>query len=171
MANFFQKKSSRKGFSLIEMLVYLALLALILVALVNMILSMNKAYGYLKYSRHLQTSGVDALDRMVRDIRNAQSVNTGESTLDASPGVLTLNTTTSTSSAQTLKFYISGGALHINQDGGDLGLLTLPDTTVTNLIFRKMSTGISEAVKIEMTITAGTHTGNFYSTAILRDSY
>lgn len=161
----------RKGFTLVEMLVYVGLMVVVLVALVNMLLSMSKAYGYLKYSKHLQTSAVTSLDRMVRDIRNAVSVNVAQSTLDSSPGVLTINTTTVSGTAQTFKYYISGGAVKVVQDGADLGPLTLPDVTVNSLIFRKIETGISQAIKIELTLTAGTRTANFYDTAILRGSY
>ncbi|MDO8590465.1 MAG: prepilin-type N-terminal cleavage/methylation domain-containing protein [bacterium] len=164
-------KCPSRGFSLVEMIIYVGLLALILVSLVNMLLGMSRAYGYLKFSQHIQTSAVIALDRMVRDIRNAESVSVPESVLDTSPGILTLNTTTATSSLQTLQFFVSNGALRVKQDGGDLGPLTLPDVTVDNLVFRQMNTGISEAVKIDLTLSSGTHTANFYATALLRDSY
>lgn len=168
--------SSRQGFSIVEMIIYVGLLAIILVATVNMLLVMTKAYGYLKFSRHIQSSAITALDRMVRDIRNAESVNVSQSTLGTSPGILTLNTTTATSSPQTIQFFVSNGALRLKQDGGDIGPLTVSDVTVQNLIFRQMNTGISEAVKIELTLTAGTgrptaRSANFYATALLRDSY
>lgn len=153
------------------MLVYVALLTIILIALVNMLLGMSRAYGFLKLSRHLQTSAIVAVDRIVRDVRNAQSINVAGSTFDSSPGVLTINTTTLAGVAQTFQYYISGGVIHVKQDGVDLGPLTLPDVTVDSLIFRKIETGISQAVKIEMTLTAGTRTANFYDTAILRSSY
>ncbi|GEM_PF-216145 len=163
------------GFSLVEAIIYIGLLILILVAVVNMILLMGRSYTYLKLSRHIQTSAVTALDRMVRDIRNAQSVDVGQSTLGTSPGILTLNTTTSTGTPQTLQFYVSGGTLRLKQNGGDVGPLTLPDVTVGGLIFRRITTGISQAVKIDLTLQTGVgssvHSANFYGTAILRDSY
>jgi type II secretory pathway pseudopilin PulG len=161
----------RKGFSLVETVVYIGMVIVILVALVNMLLSMSRAYGYLKYSRHLQSSATASVDRMARDIRNSVSIDVVQSTLDSNPGILTLNTTTEAGAAQTFQYYISSGVIHVKQDGVDLGPLTLPDVTVNSLIFRKIETGISQAVKIEMTLTAGTRTANFYDTAILRGSY
>ncbi len=167
--------SSKKGFSLVETIIYIGLLVLVLVAIMNMTLSMARAYGYFKLSRHVQTSAINALDRMVRDIRNAQSVNVGQSTLGTSPGVLTLITTSATGTAQTLQFYVATSTLRVKQDGGDVGPLTLSDVSVSSLIFRQISTGISQAVKIELTLSTGsgstTRTANFYDTAILRDSY
>ncbi|KKU25887.1 MAG: hypothetical protein UX39_C0016G0008 [Candidatus Magasanikbacteria bacterium GW2011_GWA2_46_17] len=171
----FKNQKFTTGFSLVEMIIYVGLLAIILVAMMNMLFGMSRAYGYLKFSRHIQSSAVTALDRMVRDIRNAQSVNTAESTLGTSPGVLTINTTTATSSSQKLQFYILNGTLRVKRDGGDLGPLTLSDVSVSNLVFRQINTGISQAVKIEMTLSAGTgptaRSVNFYNTAVLRDSY
>lgn len=160
-----------RGFSFIELVVYLGLLLLVMVSVFNMLSGMNRAYRYLKSSRQMQTSAVEGLDRMVREIRNAISVDVAQSTLDSSPGVLTLNTTTATSSAQVIKFFLTNGVLHVSQDSGDLGPLTLSDVTVSNLVFRHMNTGISEAVTIEMTLLSGGKSANFYATAVLRDSY
>lgn len=160
-----------RGFSLVEAVIYVGLLTLVMVSVVGMLVGMTRSYRYLKLSREMQSSAVSSLDRMVRDIRNANSVNVAQSTLNTSPGVLVLNTTTSTSSVQTLKFYVSSGVLRIMQDGGDIGPLTLSNSTVTNLVFRQISTGESQAVKIEMTLLTGTRSANFYATAVLRDSY
>lgn len=165
----------RRGFSLVEAVIYTGLTILVLVAVVNMLLLLSRAYGQLKSSRHMQTSAVSALDRVVRDIRNSQSVDMGQSTLGVSPGVLTLNSTDTAGTAQTFQFYVLNGVLRVKKDSVDLGPLTLPDVTVSNLIFRRISTGISQAVKIDMTFTTGTgqsaRSANFYGTAILRDSY
>ncbi|KKU67935.1 MAG: hypothetical protein UX89_C0010G0014 [Parcubacteria group bacterium GW2011_GWA2_47_16] len=165
----------RRGFSLVETIIYTGLLVLILVAVINMMLLMSHSYNYLKLSRHIQVSAVTALDRMVRDIRNAQSVDVGQSTLGTSPGILTLNTSTVSGTPQTVQFYVSGGGIRVKQDGVDIGPVTLPDVTLTNLVFRQITTGISQAVKIELTLSTGVgpaaRSANFYGTAILRDSY
>ncbi len=163
------------GFSLVETIIYIGLLILIIVAVVNMLIGMSKAYGFMRLSTQIQTSAIDSLDRVVREIRNAKSVDTAGSTLGTSPGVLTLNSTDDTGSAVTYQFLVSGGVLRIKQNGVDQGPLTLPNVTVSNLVFQRMATGVSQAVKIEMTLVAGsgsmTRTAKFYGTAILRDSY
>lgn len=166
---------STRAFSLVEAAVYVGLLALVLVTVANTTLLMSRAYRELRASRHIQSSAVTALDRMVRDIRNARSVTVGASTLGVTPGVLTLETTTATGSPQTFQFYISNGALRMKQDGGDIGPLTLPGVSVSSLIFRHFVTAVSQAVKIELTLSSGTGSStriaNFYSTARLRGSY
>lgn len=163
------------GFSLIEMIVYISLLTVIMVSVVNMLLVMSRANSFYKVSRHIQSSAVFALDRIVRDIRNAQSVDLIGSTLGASPGVLILNTTQATGTPEIIQFYVSAGALRVKQDGGDIGPLTLSDVSVQNLVFRHINTGISQAVKVELTLSSGAgsfaRSANFYATAVLRDSY
>ena len=166
---------SRAGFSLVEMMVYVALLTVILVAVVNMLLVMSRAYSFYKVSRRLQSSAVFALDRMVRDIRNSRNVDLSASALGVSPGVLTLNTTQATGTPETLQFYVSNDVLRLKQDSGDIGPLTIDGVTVRSLVFRHMNTGISQAVKIELTLGSGAgsfaRSANFYATALLRDSY
>jgi len=160
-----------KGFSLVETLIYIGLLAMIIASLVGMLVNMSRAYKQIKISRQVQTSAVSALDRIVRDIRNAESVDLTQSSLNTNPGILALNTTDAGNSPQVLKFFISSGVLRMSQGGSDLGPITMSNTIVSNLVFRLMNTGISEAVKIEMTLISGGKSGNFYATATLRDSY
>ena len=174
LREFFPAKAFR-GFSLVEVLLYAGLFSLLLVSMVGMIIGMSRAYSYLSFSKRIQTSAITAVDRMVRDIRSAESVNQSQSAFGVSPGVLTINTTAMASSSQTIQFFVSSGVLRVKSGGVDVGPLTLPGVTVSNLIFRHMNSGISEAVKIELTLTVGTgptmRTANFYATALLRDSY
>jgi|SRR3989338_516846 len=164
----------RRGFSLVEAIIYIGLLVLILVAVINMMLLMSRSYNFLKASRHMQISAITALDRMVREIRNAQSIDIGQSAFGTDVGVLTLNTTTVAGVSQTIQFYLDG-AVRLKLDGVDIGPMTLPDVTVMGLTFRQITTGISQAVKIELSLLTGvlpsTRLSNFYGTAILRDSY
>lgn len=170
-----EARYSCAGFSLVESLIYIGLLVLIIVAIISMLLIMGRSYNYLKSSRHIQTSAVTVVDRIIREVRNAQSINIGQSTLGASPGILTLNTTTVSGTPQTVQFYVSGGVVRVKQDGVDVGPLTLPDVNLNSLIFRQITTGISQAIKIELALETGvgssTRSANFYGTAILRDSY
>lgn len=169
------KLKASRGFSLVEAIVYIGLLVLVLAAIISMLLIMGRSYNYLKSSRHIQTSAVTVLDRIIRDVRNAQSISVGQSTLGTTPGILTLNTTTVSGAPQTIQFYVSGGVVRVKQDGVDVGPLTLPDVNLGSLIFRQITTGISSAVKIELTLETGAgpsaRSANFYGTAILRDSY
>src|SRR3989344_3684025 len=125
-------RAYQRAFSLVEMLIYAAILALALVIIAQ--------------------SGASAFDRLTRDIRQSQSINVAGSTLGAHPGKLILNTSTASGTPATLEFYVESGALNVKQDSVFLGALTSPKVAVSNLIFRSISTAESSGVKIELSL-------------------
>src|SRR4051812_21674584 len=97
----FLKKS---GFSMVETLVYLALLVLILGAVVASITSIARSYRTLKVIKNVETAGVFVMERMTRDIREAQSLDTVNSVFGTSTGKLVLGATDSFGFATTVEF-------------------------------------------------------------------
>jgi len=166
--------SNKKGFSLVEMLIYIAILVLMLFVIVNILQTMVSSQRTLKTSKALENSGIFSLERMVREIRNAENVNTLQSALGNNPGVLVLSGTDEDGNPRTVKFLISGGLLTVEENGVSEGALTQVGTNITSLIFNHIITDNSEAVRIQMTVESGTGSNyrseNFYSTAVLRDS-
>lgn len=164
-----------RGFTLVEMVVYTTLLVVILVIIVSFIISFGNAYNILRSTIHIDNSATVSFERMIREIRQANDVDIGASTLGTHPGHLVLNTTDAADTPVILEFYINGGTLTVKKDGVDAGALTRTDVTIDNLVFVNISTSTSEAVKIEMTlesmIASTTKTKNFYSSSVLRGSY
>ena len=112
-----------------------------------------------------------ALERMVREVRQATSITSGGSTFGSNPGALALSGNDSGGTAHTVSFGVSNGALQIT-DNGTTTNLTASDVTVSNLIFRQITTSAgTSAVKIECTLTTTKGTimsSKFYSTVLLR---
>lgn len=166
-----KNRHKNSGYSLVEMIIYVALLSLISFIVINTMLSFSQSYRTLQALRMVEHSGVDSMERMIRDIRAATSVDLGNSTLGSSPGVLTLNSTVSGTS-KTTKFYIQNGVLRIDVNGAYFGPLTLSSVTVTNLIFNRISTANSSAIVVSMTVTTTvasvTETKTYHTTVILR---
>lgn len=162
-----------KGFSLIEMLVYLGVLTIIFVVVINTLLSFSGSYRALSVQRIVEHSAVGALERMTRDIRNATSIDTANSTFGTSPGVLTI-ITTQNSVSTTTKFYVQSGTLKVDVNGTYVGPLTLSNVTVTSLIFTNLTSAHSSAVKIDLTLFGrlGTTTKSlpYHSTVIIKGS-
>ncbi|MES3005701.1 MAG: prepilin-type N-terminal cleavage/methylation domain-containing protein [Patescibacteria group bacterium] len=182
MKTLFNKKVSgksnvrrTKGFSLVEVLIYLFLLTILLGTIINSTLLLARSYRSVKAVRSIESSAISSMDGMLREVRNAASINIGSSNLNINPGILALNTTNASGSLQTLRFYLSGGKVMMDRDGINVGQLTFSDSNVTGLVFRSIVATTSEAIKIEMLIESGTSTAfisrNFYGTAILRSSY
>jgi len=174
-----QKKNTthdKFGFTLVETLVYLGLAVILLSGIVQAIVTLTAAYRNVKTARDIESSAIAVMDRIVRDTRDATSINTAQSTFNLNPGILYLNTYNASSTAITDKYYVANQRVMLSENGVLLGPLTSADVAVSSLIFRSYSTSTSNAVKIELTLTSASTsrvyiTKNFYGTAVLRGSY
>ena len=166
---------SKKGFSLIEMLIYIAVVSLMMILLVNTVLSIINAYSDLRLARNIETSATVSFDRMIREIRGAKSVDMINTTFGVNPGRLVLNTTDSSGANTTIDFYVDSNLLKVKEGGVYIGPLTSSTTIITNLTYTLLSTTTSKAVKIDMGLSSTrkstTKTGTFHDTVILRGSY
>lgn len=161
---------THRGFLLIETLVYVAVTVLVTLVTVNMYFSLDDVLLRNKTERMLTNAATVTLERMVRDIRDAITVDTGGSTLDTSPGVLEL-----TAGATTTRFFLSGGNVVVEVNGVELGPLTSDDVIVEDLLFRHYVGPNTEFVRVEMTLSAASKaastTKTYYTSAVLRGSY
>ena len=166
---------ARRGFGLVEVVIYAALVGIIFTVVVQTLTGVTRSYASFKVSKDIEVSASSALGQMSREIRNADSVVVASSTLSSNPGKLTLAGSDPAGVARTVEFSLSGGVLHSKENAIDTGALTAGSVTVTNLIFRLITTSVSKAVKVEMTLQSGTggakRTRKFYETEVLRNSY
>lgn len=156
--------------TVVETVVYIAILAFLFFMVAETLTTIARTYRATAVTRSLSSSGLTALDRMSRDIRNASSVDQAQSVLNTNPGKLVL-----LSGATITEFYVEQGLINIRENGISKGSITLDSATTTNLVFRLITTPKSSAVKVEMTLQSGTgtdfRTANFYNTVVLRNSY
>lgn len=173
MKNFSQHSSCR-GFTLVEMVIYVAFFTLLSVLAIEATMIAMKSFYALRITHNINQSATVALERMSREIRNAYDIDTTQSTLNTNPGRLMLKTKDGGGANTTIEFYTSGNQIRAKEGGIDRGSFMTKNTTVTNLIFRQSTTTNSKAIKIEMTL-HDTHgiiqkNSNFYNTIILRGS-
>jgi type II secretory pathway pseudopilin PulG len=159
------------GYSLVEMIIYISVLSIISILSINTILSFTRSYRDLGALRIVEHSGTDAMERMTRDIRSASSIDMANSSFGTNPGILSIITTVDGVST-VKKFYVQDNIIKVDVGGTYFGPLTLSNASVTSLTFRQLNSGISDAVKIDMTIsgTVGeiTKTNTYHSTIILK---
>lgn len=167
----------KKGFTLIETIIYTAIIAAIFILVVNSLSIVIKAFNQGRVIIKINNSAEVAMERMAREIRFAYDID-GSSNLGSHPGYLVLNTysTSSPETPTTIEFYIDSGKLMVKEGVLPADQLTSSDLIATNLVFRQITaSSTSKAIKIEMAIqgSSGNYqkTGNFYNTAILRRSY
>lgn len=164
-----------RGASIIEILIYTAILVLLMSVVVSTLLAISRSYRTLSAAQQVESAAESSLDRMLREVRGARSIDVSQSTFGASPGQLMLNKTNTDGSTTTVQFFLSSQSLHIKKAGVDMGPLNATSSKIANLIFRQITTTHSQAVKIELTIESGQgpsyRSKLFYGTAVLRGSY
>lgn len=167
-------RTKKSGFTLVEMIIYIAFFAVLSVLAIEAIMVVMKSFYTLRLTQNINQSATTALERMSREIRNAYDIDTAGSTFNTNPGLLTLRTKDSGGANTTIEFYVSNGQVGIKEGGVDKGSLMARSTTVTNLVFRQITTTNSKAIKIEMSLHDAhgllTRDTVFYDTIVLRGS-
>ncbi len=164
-------RTSTKGFTLIEAIIVIALVAVIL-AVVSSTLVVVKSFSNIGRTRVLTSSASIALERLAREVRNAKNVNVG-SVLGVNPSTLVLDTTTEAGVDTTVNFSVTSGTL-VFQQAGVTASLTPSYLTVENFLVRQLITPVSKAVRVDLSVSD--ERGEkleilLHDTIILRDSY
>lgn len=149
---------------------YLAVLVLLATALISTFLSFNTIITRNKTERELSQSANLVLERIARSVRGADSVSTGLSVFDVSPGRLTL-----VESGTTTSFYVSSSTLMLSVNGIVKGPLTSGTISVERVIFTRYVGSTTEMIRVSLVLDASSDTASstrtFYTSAILRGLY
>jgi len=161
---------SKRGFTLVEMLMYVALMALIIIIIVQSMVLVLKSNRTSFAKINLRNSGYSAMEGMLREIYLSESIDQvsfGILQMKQNSGVNTVKF--ATSSDFTLNFFEGSGIPVL------VGPLTSKGVSVKSLTFTQINTGKSLVVRIQMQLQTSVNgiTDNewFYGTAILRGSY
>ena len=172
---FFSKKINKsKGETLVELVLYIAFFAIIITAMISSLMISLRAYATTRAYRQIAIDGNLAMERIVREIRQATSIDDANSNFGGSPGVLKLKSTDRGGSAMSVQFSLSNGYLTITENNVSDGSVTSGITTINNLVFTKLTTPLGSAVKIDLTLQDSRDanvTATFHDTAVLRGSY
>ncbi len=146
-----KKLSSQSGVSLIEMLIYIAIVSVLALAFSNFALDVTGTSTKARVKQDVVQNARFGLERINQAIREANGVNTGSSTFGISPGVLSLSM--DNAAVNPTVFDISGGVLRITEGVGSPEELTQSDLSVSSLIFTDLSvTGRTVNIKTSLTV-------------------
>jgi type II secretory pathway pseudopilin PulG len=166
---YFKKNSA---FTLVEMMIYVALMALIALVVVQSLIVVLKSNRGSFAEINLRNAGYSAMEGIVREIHSSDKILTTSNAIlqmYQNGGAHLVKFATSSNSA--LNFYQGASTSTLSL----VGPLTSKNILVKNLTFSPINTGRSYAVRIQMqlTTTADNQTKSawFYDTAILRGSY
>lgn len=174
LATFF-KINKKRGITLIETILYMIILTFVMGIIVQMLVTIGTIYKDIKITRELESSGTIAMERMLKEIRNASSVTTNESVLETSPGRLTISGIDENSQPYKVSFDILDNIIRISKNNETPVALTSSSGAVSYLVFHKVTNDNSEGVRVELEMsgTSGTNqkTERFYGFGVLRGSY
>lgn len=158
----------KRGYAIIELLFYIALFALLTLAVINGMIVMTMAFRETAIQSELLQSG-NVMERISREIRQANDI----SSIGASD--LVLNTKDLGGANKTVEFLLSGSNLQMLENSVLTGNLNTPNISVIGLAFTQIITNKGKAVKISLTVRSTNDKLNriktFYDTVVLRGDY
>ena len=169
-----------KGFTLIELVIYTALLVVVSVVSISFFIQVVGVTESSRRSREALDNAKRAIDVMSQEIKNAKSIYTPTNIFGVHPGQLSLETIRDLPADENstyVDFYVDDERLYIKKEGQAAELVTSEKVKVTNLVFTLLSpTSSSPEVKIEITVayadqvsgTSGVASVSLESTAELR---
>lgn len=170
-----KKALRKKGVTLVEMIMYASILSILTITTVSSLIQLNRSLQSIVLNRILDDAAQEVMEKIVREIRFSDSVNTLTSSLGVNPSTLVLNSTDTSGSAVTIKFSISASTLEFYRAGVLVGPLTPASITIDELLFDHIVTSNSEAVKVSLVLQANRNNLNiektFSTTVLLRGSY
>lgn len=152
----------KRGASLLETVLYIGIFAIITLLTVNTVLALTRAVSEIRSVRHIIQDSDTAMERMIREIRAAESIDTTASIFNTHPGKLVL-----ANAPDITTFSFSDGKIFLQKNSESIVPIAGNTTVITNLIFTHFTTARSEAIRVTMTM----DNKNFYGTAVLRTHY
>lgn len=152
------KFTSTAGFTLIEMLIYVLLVAVVGSALVFFGFWAIQVGAKTKANAEALGNARRGLETMVYEIRRATSVYTPTSSFDVNPGQLSLVMATSTGADESsafIDFFLCGQALCLKREKVNPVALTNNSVRVTNLVFSQRLNAVSSpSIQITLRVTS-----------------
>lgn len=158
------------GFTLVEMLIYIAVLSIAVIAMITTFLTYRTILLRNEVERAVSHNAQVVLERLTRDIHEAESVDTSVS------GQITLQTA---DSATTTVYALSGDTIVLTVNGNNLGALVEDDVTITaftNIEYENVASEIpTTLVRVTLGLEAvnavATTTKTYNTSAVLRGMY
>lgn len=141
------------GFTFVELIIYIAIMALIVFGFVGYILSISRAGNKAYVTQEVQANARTALDIVSQKIRTATGVNTGSSTFDLDPGVLSLSMADASKNPTIISLTADDGLLRVKEGAADYKNIISDKVKVTNLVFSNLTpSGERKNIGVRITV-------------------
>lgn len=146
-------KNKKSGMTLVEIVISLGILLIIVAALSGFVMSLQQTRQQLSSAQEVDDNLRMAIDLLSMRIRGAKGVNTGASTFDTDPGVLSLEMANPAINPTVFRLDQDNGILQIQEGVASPVSVTTNEVLVSNLVFSLRSpAGEPENIGIALTI-------------------
>lgn len=157
-----------KGFTLIEMLVYLAIFMIVSTASVTLLLSLNEFIDQYQVETALYRSGSNIMEQIVVELRQADQFDSVNSVIDTpATGVLAIS-----NGSATTRFTKTGDDIVLTKDGVSFGSLNTDSVSVTGFTVYRYTSAAGTFVRVHVQLTSSvddtTKSLDLYGGAIIR---
>ena len=167
MKNFY-KNRKQEGYSMLEILFYVSLFAILSLVVIEAMITMTKSFKETSAGAEFIQSA-NLIERISREIRIAYDI----SSISATD--LILNTKDDAGANKTIEFALSNGNIRLLENGTFVSNLNTGNVNVSSLTFTQINTTVGKAVRVQMSIQlrnySPSRTENFYNTIVLRGKY
>jgi len=158
------------GFSLIEMLIYVALVATIISSVVFFGIWIIRVSVKSRINSDVMGNARSAMETMAYEIKKSQSVYAPTSVFDSNPGQLSLEQTNAAGSDESssfIDFFICGQSLCLKREKANPIILTNNSVRVTSLLFSQRLNSIeSPSIQIKLRVESASSTKPEYTNSI-----
>ena len=145
---------SKKGFTLIELVIYTAVFVIIATLLTSFVFNLIGVQAKIRISKEVLENSQRAMEIMLWEIRHAQNVYASTSLFDAHPGQLSLETSQNTPTDEEttyLDFYLDeNDRLCLKREGAEDRVLVSENIKINNLVFNYLTASSTKSVRIEL---------------------
>ncbi|MEK7128046.1 MAG: hypothetical protein AAB933_00575 [Patescibacteria group bacterium] len=163
-----ESKALSGGYTILELLFYIAFFTTFSLLVINAIIMMTKSFKETSIYGELAQGGV-IMERIAREIRQAENINS------IGANDLILNTKGFIDSEKTVEFKFVSPNIQFWDAGSNIGNLNSPNIAITGLAFTEIITAKGKAVKVVLSIYSNNDSlarvQNFYDTIVLRGGY
>lgn len=143
----------KKGFTLIETLIYISILGMVLVSFVTYTYSISNNREKTYVVQEVHANSRMALEIIRSKIHLASAVNTASSTFGVDPGFLSLSMNNIAKNPTVIGLSQDDGILLIKEGSSATTSITSDETQISNLVFTDLTgSGNKKNIKINMTV-------------------
>ncbi len=166
--------TTQKGFSLLELLIYIAGMLALGAVMIVLIVQFYGLYREIISIPRADRTALQVIDRLTKDLRAGDDIDPFESNFLTPNGVIEF-ASLDNGDTTTKRYYVENGMVKYQENAEAAQAITPKDLYVSNFNLALVATDVSKAVRITIEIqfqaNGGTTTKAYSGFAILRESY